>query len=375
MYKLPAQGPILCREGQAAPCGEILHTSAISRTADLKKELYRALFQNAPDGIVVVDRKGVIGDVNPAACQMFGYEPADLMGQPVEVLVPKAARSAHHGHRDRFMAESPSPRPMGIGLELRGRRRDGSSFPAEISLSPLSTEDGGGAIATIRDVSLRKRLQDFSSGALRAAEEVRASIARDLHDDTAQRLAALMVHLKLLERAEDDEARAERMNILRTGLEDTSEGIRRIARGLRPPELEDAGLAAALAAHARQLRDVSSLEVQIDAEPVDDLLTPDSLLVLYRIVQEALTNVANHAGVDIARVTIAEEDGVVHADISDQGRGFTFDLASGEGLGLLGMHERAVMIGGRLTVTTQPGAGTRIRFSLPVDFEREPNSV
>ncbi len=351
------------------------HYTSFSRIADLKTELYRALFDNAPDGIVVVDRNGVIGDVNPAACRIFGYESGELAGQRVEVLVPESARPAHHGHRDRFMSDNPRPRPMGIGLELRGRRRDGSSFPAEISLSPLSDKDGGGAIATIRDVSLRKRLQDFSTGALRAAEEVRASIARDLHDDTAQQLAALIVHLKLLERADDGDTRTARIAVIRSGLEDASDGIRRIARGLRPPELEDAGLAAALGAHARHLREVSALDVQIDVEPVDALLTPDSLLVVYRIVQEALTNVANHSGVDVALVTVGEEDGIVHADINDQGRGFVFDLTSGEGLGLLGMHERAAMVGGRLTVTTQPGAGTSIRFSLPADFERKPNRV
>ncbi len=344
-----------------------------ARSFILKKQLYRSLFENAPDGIVVVNSRGVIEDVNPAACAMFGYDLDALRDQPIEILVPESAAAAHRGHRDRFLESDPRPRPMGAGLELLGRRRDGSTFPAEISLSPLV--DGGGAIATVRDVSLRKRMQDFSIGALRAAEEVRASIARDLHDDTAQQLAALMIQLKLLERATTAEERGERTAIIRDGLEAASDGIRRTARGLRPPELEDAGLAAALAAHARQLRDAHALEIEIDAEPVDALLTPDSLLVLYRIVQEAMTNVANHAGVDRARVVVAKEKGLVLAEVSDEGAGFVMDLTSGEGLGLLGMHERAAMIGGRLTVTARPGAGTRVRFSLPIDLEREANRV
>lgn len=341
----------------------------------MKKALYQTLFEHAPDGIVVVDNKGVIGDVNPAACKMFVYPADALIGHPIEVLVPESARRAHEGHRDRFMGSEPHPRPMGIGLELQARRSDGSNFPVEISLAPLSAADGGGAIATVRDVSLRRRMQDFSTGALRAAEDVRASIARDLHDDTAQQLAALMIHLKLLERAQDDEARAERIQVIRAGLEEASEGIRRTARGLRPPELEDAGLAAAVAAHARQLSEAHALQVTIDAESVDARLKPDGLLVLYRIIQEALSNVAEHAGVKSATVTISDDDEMVHAEILDEGRGFVMQLDRGEGLGLIGMHERAAMVGGRLTVTSSPGEGTRIRFSLPADFALEHNRV
>lgn len=317
----------------------------------------------------------MIGEINPAACAMFGYESAEAVGQPIEILVPDSAKGGHREHRDRFMGDEPRPRPMGIGMELRAQRKDGSTFPVEISLAPLSDSVGGGAIATVRDVSLRRRMEDFSIGALRAAEDVRASISRDLHDDTAQQLAALMIHLKLLERATDPADRSERIAVIRTGLEDASDGIRRIARGLRPPELEDAGLAAAVAAHVRQLRETRSLTVVIDVEPIDERLKPDSLLVLYRVVQEALSNVAEHAGVDVAHVHIREEGDQIHAEITDQGTGFAFDLATGDGLGLIGMHERAAMIGGRLTVTTRPGEGTRIRFSLPIDFKPEPNHV
>ena len=102
---------------------------------------YRAVFESAPDGIVVIDRGGRIVEVNPCVLRQFGYAAEELIGEPVEVLVPEAARSAHERHRAGFQA-APVPRPMGAGLLLVGRRKDGSGFPVEISLSPWKTEEG-----------------------------------------------------------------------------------------------------------------------------------------------------------------------------------------------------------------------------------------
>ncbi|HSM06732.1 MAG TPA: PAS domain S-box protein [Longimicrobiales bacterium] len=331
-------------------------------------EDHRALFESAPDGIVVVDEEGRICRVNPEALRQFGYDEEELVGSSVDRLVPETGRDAHAGHRERYAA-APVRRPMGIGLELQARRKDGSTFPVEISLNRITLDGRPCTMAIVRDVTARRRLQDFSAGALRAAEEVRARIARDLHDDTAQQLAAHMVRLRLLERAESEEERAEHLGLLRDGLEATIDGVRRIARGLRPPELADAGLHAALQAHARRLRESHGLEVQLSVEAPDRRLSADGLLAVYRIIQEALTNVARHAATDRAVVSIHTNKDMIEVDVTDQGRGFRpSQLASGaSGLGLMGMQERAVMVGGRLEVVSEPGGGTRVRLSVPVE--------
>jgi len=339
-------------------------------------EIYRAIFEASPDGVVVVDGRGVIRQVNSALEHLFGYGRQELEGKPVEVLVPDTLRGAHHQHRGRY-ASDPHPRPMGIGMELRGRRMDGSEFPVEISLSPLATAGEPLVIASVRDVTQRKRLRDFSAGALRASEEERQRIARELHDDTAQRLATLMVRLRLLERAADEVTREEQVDELRKELQEAADGVRRIARGLRPPELEDAGVAMALRAHARSLQEASGLLVEMEVENVDDVLAPDAKLVLYRIIQEALSNVLRHSGAERARVVVRREDEHVVAVVEDRGRGFREVAArdGGGGLGLIGMQERAVMIGGQVGIESRPGEGTRVRVQIPVDFVEEVQRV
>jgi signal transduction histidine kinase len=248
----------------------------------------------------------------------------------------------------------------------------------EISLSPLRLEEGGLlVIATVRDVTQRQRLRDFSAGALRASEEERQRIARELHDDPAQRLAALLVRLRLLGRAANEVEREEQVRDLRRDLEAAADSVRRIARGLRPPELEDAGVVMALRAHARSVEEGTDLELDLDLEPVDHLLTPDAKLVLYRVVQEALSNVVRHSGAAAARVEVRREGDRVVAVVQDEGSGFHVASAQRDGrrLGLIGMQERAMMVGGAVEIESSPGQGTRIRVEIPADFAGEVQRV
>ncbi len=341
----------------------------------LTADQYRAVFEASPDGLIIVDAEGVVRDVNPQVEALFGWAREELLGEPVEMLVPDGVRAAHEGHRRRY-ARSPHNRPMGVGLELRGRRKDGSEFPIEISLSPWRADDGLHVICTVRDVTDRKRLQDFSAGAMRASEEERQRIARELHDDTAQRLATLLLRVRLLAMEKDAATRAERFGELREEILETAEGVKRIARGLRPPELEEVGLATALHAHLRTLREAAGLDVEADIDPVDRLLAPDSRLALYRVVQEALSNVVRHSGASRARLRLTVDDGFVRAVIEDAGRGFSEDRVAerGGGLGLVGMQERAQMIGGRVTIESTPGEGTRIRIDVPATATETQNA-
>ena len=340
--------------------------SVASRALD-----YRAVFESAPDGIVVVNDEGRIVEVNPCVLKQFGYTAGELIGEHVEILVPETARAAHERHRAGFQAE-PVPRPMGAGLALVGRRKDGSGFPVEISLSPWKTDEGDFVIGVIRDETERSQLRAFGQAALKAAEEERRRISRELHDDTAQRLAALLVHLRLVGLEEAGERRTTLMEELREGLQEAAEGVRRIARGLRPPSLEDAGVVAALQAHIRNSFKNQTIRTSFDAGAVDQLLNEDGKLILYRVVQEALTNVVRHSGASMVNIAVHAEGSEVVVVVEDDGEGFDgTEIGDGAGLGLLGMRERAASVGGSVRVESAPGGGTRVRLSIPQQLSEE----
>ncbi len=325
---------------------------------------YRAVFEEAPDAILLVDPHGVILEANHAAARLFGYAPGELSGIEVEALVPAARRDAHRRHRAGY-GHTPRARPMGVGMELVAARRDGSEVPVEISLSPIRGDDGEVVIAVVRDLRERRRLRDFGTAALRAAEDERGRIARELHDDTAQTLSSLLIRTRVMQqRLEDPEARAA-LDGLRAELRRSVEGIRLIARGLRPPELGDVGLGAALKAHMRA--HVPGGVLELEAAGLEDRLPEAESLAVYRVVQEALSNAVRHGGGAGIRVRVHESNGGLLVEVTDRGKGFDPDatLEPGAGLGLTGMRERAELAGGRLEIRSSPGSGTCVRLWVP----------
>lgn len=343
----------------------------------LTAEEYRAVFESSPDGVLVICRHGKIRDVNPQVEVLFGYAREELLEEFIEMLVPEPFRTAHVEHRSRY-TEGPHTRPMGVGMELQGRRKDGFLFPIEVSLSPWETPAGRRVICTVRDITDRKRLQDFSAGAMQASEDERQRIARELHDDTAQRLATLMLRIRLLSMQTDPDAWRSGLASLRDEILETAEGVKRIARGLRPPELEEVGLVTAIQAHLRGLREGGGFEVDAEIDAVDHLLDIETKLALYRVVQEALSNVVRHSGAERAHLRLGTEDGLVYVVIEDDGRGFAegeVREVRGGGLGLVSMQERAVMVGGRVIVDSTPGEGTRVRINVPASTATEAQNV
>ena len=175
--------PIADSTGMIIGVSTVSHDVASQERADTR---YRGLLEAAPDAVVCVDRDGRIALVNALAARLFGYRGEELTGQPVEILVPDASKAAHPAHRAGYMAD-PRPRPMGAGMELAGRRRDGGTFPAEISLSAIDTDGETLVMAAVRDVSERLELQAERERLKSQAERDR--LERQLHQ--AQRLESL----------------------------------------------------------------------------------------------------------------------------------------------------------------------------------------
>lgn len=215
----------------------------------------------------------------------------------------------------------------------------------------------------------RAELAALSSRTLNAQEEERRRIARELHDETAQELTALLVHMRLAADDSRESLTRQRLAELRVATSRTLAGVRRIARELRPTILDDLGLAEAVRAYANEALARSGTVARVSTSGSSTRLDPARELVLYRVIQEALSNVAKHAEAARVEVKIGHERDAVVASITDTGRGFAprqTIAATGQGLGLLGMRERLALVDGQLEIESSPGAGTTIRARVPV---------
>jgi len=224
----------------------------------------------------------------------------------------------------------------------------------------------------LRDVSERRRaqgeLRDLSRRLIGAHEEERALLARELHDDVSQRLAVLAIDVGRAELAAVDEAQTEAMKKVRAGLVRLSEDIHSLAYQLHPSILEELGLAEALRAECERRERQGRLDLSVDLDPLPAVLGTDAALCLFRVAQEALTNVTRHAGVRAATVTLRQMDGGLLLAVSDAGAGF--DPANPRGgmrLGLASMRERVRLVGGTLDVESASGRGTTILAWVPSD--------
>jgi signal transduction histidine kinase len=207
------------------------------------------------------------------------------------------------------------------------------------------------------------RLQHLSAQVLSAHEAERKRIARELHDDTAQALTSILVRLRLLERSTGDETVKQNVEELRELTGGALESVRRMAMDLRPAALDDLGLVAALRAYCEKFSRNWPIRVEVTTSGLKRRLPREVELVLYRVVQEALTNVAKHSGATSAWVSLRRRSNVVTMTVRDDGRGFdpaTVGAADGSGLGLFGMRERLALVGGSTEIDSLVGRGTTI---------------
>jgi two-component system sensor histidine kinase UhpB len=213
---------------------------------------------------------------------------------------------------------------------------------------------------------VRDRLRTLSAAVLDAQEEERRRISRELHDDTAQTLTSLLLYAKALEQGDAPADVREALAELREEVARSLEGVRRMARELRPSALDDLGLVAALDGYTHELARRSGLGIGFESA-CGGRLPPHVELVLYRIAQEALTNAAKHARAARVRVALVREPGAVTLTVHDDGRGFDPRVIDpGHGVGLFSMRERAELAGGSLHLSSAPGRGTTVSVRVPL---------
>jgi signal transduction histidine kinase len=219
------------------------------------------------------------------------------------------------------------------------------------------------AVAIVNAGSVQR---DALRRAVQAQEAERRRLARELHDETGQALTSILLGLSAVERAESVEAARAAAGELRDLVVETLQNVRRLAVELRPSALDDFGLEPALRRLGQTVREGRELDVQVEARLGKGRLPADVETALYRIVQEALTNVVKHASAAHVSVVLTRKPGSVVVVIEDDGRGFDPAESAADRLGLLGMHERVQLLDGSLQLEAAPGSGTTLIVELPL---------
>jgi two-component system, NarL family, sensor histidine kinase DevS len=320
-------------------------------------EFARALIEASPDGLLLVDDDGTIVVANPSAATMFGATADELVGSSVDRLVPPEFRREHADNRASYAAHA-SMRPMGTGLHLFAQSSDGTMFPVEISLSPVVLDDRRHTIATVRDVTDRRR-----SATEMAMLQERERIARDIHDMVIQRLFAAGMGLQAVQNQAQPPVVAERIASTITELDDTIRELRSAIFRLGQAD-EHRSLSAQLTeivhGRARHLGFEPELRLVGDLDHLPDFIADQ----LVATVTEGLSNIVRHANASAAWIHVDHVGDRLSLTIRDNGVGLP-DEPKGSG-GLSNMMWRAAELGGACTVGHHDPQGTQLIWSVPI---------
>jgi signal transduction histidine kinase len=267
-----------------------------------------------------------------------------------------------------------------IGLFCLDKAEPAFFTPEHVDLAELLSTPAAIALQNARlfaqVTSGRERMRALSERLVAVQETERAHLARELHDEIGQMLTSLSMALTVNERMPAEMLRERIVQVQRQINQLTSQ-VRTLSLNLRPAMLDDLGLLPALIWFTRRYGDQTGIQVQLQHAGLEVAMTPAVGATAYRVVQEALTNVARHARAERALVQVWTTDSILAVQVVDEGGGFDVELALGSysSSGLAGMQERVRLAGGYLTVESTPGEGTRILAELPLDAgEERPSS-
>lgn len=325
------------------------------------EERLRAILQTAVEGIITIDERGRIESMNPAAERIFGYAAAELIGKNVKVLMPSPYRDGHDKYLDNYKRTGHA-KIIGIGREVVGQRKDGSTFPMDLAVSQVKLHDRMIFAGFVRDITDRKRLE---KEILQISELEQHRIGQDLHDGICQQMAAVELMAEVLEQKLRKEAKSlvPPVEKMAAAVRDVISQTRALSRGLSPVLIESEGLMSSfkeLASNTREMFGVSCQFFCLKPVHVEDLTTATHL---YRIAQEAVSNAIKHGKAREIQIVLSSENGVLTMAIQDDGIGLQTPVPRKKGMGLQVMKYRAGIIGGSIDVRKSEH-GTRVTCTL-----------
>ncbi len=346
---------------------EIAHQELLT-----SEERYRQLFENAHDSIWLHDLEGNFIVANRAAEKMTGYSATELGKMNVKSFLSPESLDLAHQIRRKILNNEPVAQPY----EQRIFRRDGTEAYIDLSTSLVLEKGKPVAFQHIaRDITEQKRMGEnlrfYLQQATRAQEEERKRISHELHDDTVQ---ALVVLSRQLDALTTDKSVPEPIRLhlekLWQQTDNILQGVRRLSQDLRPAAIDRLGLLPAIQWLAEEVSKYSSVKTKVNVIGKEHRLPEEVAITLFRIIQEAMRNVWRHSGATRAEINIEWFDKRTRVTVSDNGKGFKLpdkvgDLAKHGKLGLAGMQERTQLVGGMLTVLSEPDKGTTITVEAP----------
>lgn len=325
------------------------------------------------DAIVSIDQDQAILIFNKGAEEVFGYRREEVVGRQVDILLPLDIVGAHPAHLEKFAESSISSRYMderGV-LNVRGRRKDSTEFPAEASISKFSIAKQMIFTVFLRDITERKEAE-ATRHELALLEE-RNRIARDIHDSIAQGLTGVIWQLNALEQAiRTGEGQVlDTLERIKNLTKESLQQVRRAVWDLRVGAPEGMSLAEALRREAEKLIGNGEIHILVNVDGEERVLPSSAETALTRICQEALINILKYAQATEVGITVAYDDLNVQLTVQDNGIGFDPEQPSkavGEGgFGLISMRERARLLDGTLILESSPGQGTLVKAILPLE--------
>jgi len=337
----------------------------------------RQIVQDANDAIVSADGSYTIVMANPAAAALFGTTVEAMIGSPLARFV-ESAKAEPEELLEYFRAGSGRAGRRSTDYAVTGLRADGQRFPIEGSIS-RANEGAPFYTVIMRDVSERKRVQEkltrshdqlrqLSAALQTIREEERTHIARELHDDLGQILASLRMDLTLLQQADGTSEDSLRLMAgMEQNLLTAIASLRRIATNLRPRALDEGGLFFALQGLRDDFVERYNIPTTLLADEAELRLDDSASTAIFRMVQEALTNIARHAEASAVTMNLFRSNSELLITIRDDGRGIRpEDMEKAESLGLIGMRERVWAMNGEISITSDEPPGTRIDIVVPV---------
>jgi PAS domain S-box-containing protein len=335
----------------------------------------RALFDLLPVAIWITEGESVVY-ANKACARLFGAAQREsLTGQSIYALLHP---TTHELVREKVAHALASEEEV---LAMHGKiaRRDGSSRDVEMVVAALPDHSRTLVQIVIYDITKqtherrallesKRTLRELAASLVDTREEERRRIARELHDELGQQLTALKLELSALEGIETPCIPSARTQSMIQMVDDTVAATRRISMDLRPLMLDDLGLSAAIEWLAQETERRSGLQVTLRCDPLPDLLPQKVLTALYRIVQEALTNIVRHANATRVVIAMAHTGSFIELRVEDNGAGFPDQpqRVPGKSFGLIGIRERVLMLGGELSLGNLPGGGASMVVKLPL---------